>query len=49
MIFIFVNGGVMNKIEFDEPINIFVSTNETITHKSFLYAKTNNQNPHIMI
>lgn len=45
MIFIFVNGGVMNKIEFDEPINIFVSTNETITHKSFLYAKTKQSKP----
>ena len=29
-----------NKLEFDEPINIFVSKNETFTHKAFLYAKT---------
>ena len=30
----------MNKLEFDEPINILVSKNETFTHKAFLYAKT---------
>ena len=30
----------MDKLEFDEPINIFVSKNETYTHKAFLYAKT---------
>ena len=30
----------MNKIKYDEPINIFVSTNEEFTHKAFLYGKT---------
>ena len=35
----------MNKLEFNKPINIFVSTDETITHKSFLYAKTKQSKP----
>lgn len=35
----------MNNIELYKPINIFVSTNETITHKSFLFAKTKQSKP----
>lgn len=35
----------MNKLEYDEPINIFVSTNEEFTHKSFLYGKTKSSKP----
>ena len=29
----------MNKIKYDEPINIFVSTNEEFTHKAFFIRK----------
>lgn len=39
----------MNILEYDEPINIFVSTNEEFTHKAFLYGKQNHQNLDIMI
>ncbi len=40
----------MNKIKYDEPINIFVSTNEEFTHKAFFYTeKQNHQNLSIMI
>ena len=35
----------MNNIELYKPINIFVSSDETITHKSFLYAKTKQSKP----
>lgn len=35
----------MNKLEYDEPINIFVSTNEEFTHKTFLYGKTKSSKP----
>ena len=35
----------MNKIKYDEPINIFVSTNEEFTHKAFLYVKTKSSKP----
>lgn len=35
----------MNKVEYDEPINIFVSTNEEFTHKAFLYGKTKSSKP----
>ena len=35
----------MNKIKYDEPINIFVSTNEEFTHKAFLYGKTKSSKP----
>ena len=28
----------MNKLKIDEAISIFVSKNETLTHKAFLYA-----------
>ena len=35
----------MNKLEYDEPINIFVSTNEEFTHKAFLYGKTKSSKP----
>lgn len=39
----------MNKIKYDEPINIFVSTNEEFTHKAFYTEKQNHQNLSIMI
>ena len=35
----------MNKLKIDEPISIFVSKNETLTHKAFLYAKTKSSKP----
>jgi len=35
----------MNKVEYDDPINIFVSTNEEFTHKAFLYEKTKSSKP----
>ena len=35
----------MNELEYDEPINIFVSTNEEFTHKAFLYGKTKSSKP----
>ena len=35
----------MNKIKYDEPINIFVSTNEEFTHKAFLCGKTKSSKP----
>ena len=35
----------MKNIELYKPINIFVSSDETITHKSFLYAKTKQSKP----
>jgi hypothetical protein len=35
----------MNRLKIDEPISIFVSKNETLTHKAFLYLETKSSKP----